>query len=210
MFLGIVFFVGLLALRNYLILQTTGGSETVTPSAAPSDGITGPSGGGTLSGATGSSGASLPNLPQSSAQIPQTQSSFPAATGNSLPQPAAGTDPTTLQHTSTTGGRSDIEQVSAITSSQQQAYTGDDIAFSITIKNTASYKKFVRQLCWESSEGNFGCSPGFNLDPGQVFSISNSGRFQSSGTKSVWVTWTQDNTNFYTPVNSNAASVRIL
>lgn len=138
------------------------------------------------------------------------QNTLPAATGDSSPQSAPVTDPTTQQHRLETGGRADIEQIGIITVSQQQVYTGDDITFTITLKNTASYKKFVRQLCWESTEGNFGCSPGFNLDPGQVFQISNNGRFTSSGSKSIWVMWTQDSTNFYVPVNTMPARVQIL
>lgn len=181
---GIVFFVGLLALRNYLVMQTAGFAETEpAPSASTF---------------------------QSNSVPPNTTSSLPAATGNSSPQSAPVTDPTTQQHTLETGGRADIEQIGTITVSQQQAYPGDDITFTITLKNTASYKKFVRQLCWESTEGNFGCSPGFNLDSGQVFQISNNGRFAARGTKSVWVMWTQDSSNFYTPVDNMPVRVQIL
>lgn len=186
MLVSVIFFVGLLTLRNYLTLQTAGFAGT---EPAPS-----------TSASSFSSSNAAPNI----------TNSLPAATGNSSPQTAPVTDPTTQQHTLETGGRADIEQIGTITVSQQQAYTGDDITFTVALKNTASYKKFVRQLCWESTEGNFGCSPGFNLDPGQVFQISNNGRFVSSGSKSVWVMWTQDSTNFYTPVDTMPVRVQIL
>lgn len=150
----------------------------------------------------------------------------PASTSFSLPAPVSpsqnalstqqtgdggpGVDPTTGQHTNATGGRRDIVQIGAITVSQKEAYTGDDITFTVTIQNVASYKKFVRMLCFNSNEGNFGCSPGFNLGPGQVFTISNSGRFTSSGIKSVGISWSQDNVNYLAPVNASAVSVTIL
>lgn len=202
-------------MRKYLILQTTavpsGGSITpsIAPSSIPAVGEVNPSGGQGFPSArlpTSQGLSSAQNLPQ----IPQTQSTFPSPVGNGEFQSGSTVDPTVKQHTLSSGGRADIVQVGEITASQQEAYTGDDITFSVTIKNQAPYKKFVRQLCWESDEGNFGCSPGFNLDPGQVFSISNNGRFVSSGTKSVWITWTQDGANYYNPLHSKAAEIRIL
>lgn len=201
MFAGIMFFVGIAALRNYFILQTTGGvgSTQVSPTNSSQAGL----------------GSSLPasqnfSSSQNSLQIPQTQSSSPNSVENGEFQSGSTVDPTTKEHTLPNGGREDIAQVGDIIASQPEAYTGDDITFTVTIQNQATYKKFVRQLCFQSSEGNFGCSPGFNLDPGQVFSMSNNGRFTSSGTKSVWVTWTQDNTNFYSPINNRSTTIQIL
>lgn len=209
MFVGIVFFLGVVALRNYFILQTSGttGSTQITPSLGPSGSST--SGSGTILGGNLPSSQNF-SLSSGSPQIPQTLAATQGSVSNGQIQSGADVDPSTSQHTMRSGGRSDILQVGQIQVSQSEAYTGDDITFTIIIQNQAPYKKFVRQLCFQSSEGNFGCSPGFNLDPGQVFSISNNGRFASSGTKSVWITWTQDSTNFYSPVNSHPVTIQIL
>lgn len=193
MFLGIVFFLGIVALRNYFILQTTGG---MSPSPSPSS--------------TSVSSFGETSSSQTVPQIPQTQISSQGSVENGQFQSGSTVDPSTQDHMLPSGGRADIKQVGDITVSQQQAYTGDDITFTVTIKNQAGYKKFMRQLCFQSNEGNFGCSPGFNLDPGEVLSISNNGRFTSQGTKTIWVSWTQDGTNYYTPVGSRVVTVQIL
>jgi len=126
------------------------------------------------------------------------------------PPAVAGVDPTTQSHIFPSGGKGDIAQVGTIAISQQRAYTGDDITFTVNLENLAPYKKFVRSLCFNSQEGNFGCSPGFNLNPGEVLSISNSGRFMSSGVKSIGVSWSQDGENYISPVHASSVSVIIL
>ena len=102
--------------------------------------------------------------------------------------------------------RLDISQL-AISSDMPCAQVGQDLNFTVTIQNNSPYKKFVSAICFQSSDGNFGCSPGVNLSVGQVYTISNSGRFTSGGAKSIWITWTQDNTNYYSPLNSHSTNV---
>ncbi|KKT60909.1 MAG: hypothetical protein UW52_C0015G0009 [Candidatus Gottesmanbacteria bacterium GW2011_GWA1_44_24b] len=107
------------------------------------------------------------------------------------------------------GPRNDIVEVQHISASKSVAQVGDDIGFSVTIKNQASSKKLVKQLCFNSTAGNFGCTMDFNLYPGQSFNFNNSGRFTSGGAKTVWITWTQDGQNFYRPVDGRTVTVTI-
>lgn len=107
------------------------------------------------------------------------------------------------------GPRHDILEVGHISASQPVAQVGDDIGFTVTIKNQAATKKHIVQLCFNSSDGNFGCTLDFNLYPGESFNFNNSGRFTSGGVKTVWVTWTQDGQNFYRPVDGRTAQVTI-
>jgi hypothetical protein len=107
------------------------------------------------------------------------------------------------------GPRNDIIETQHITASQPIAQVGDDIGFTVTIKNQAPYKKLVKQLCFNSTDGNFGCTMDFNLYPDQSFNFNNSGRFTSGGVKTIWVTWTQDGQNFYRPVNAGTVRVTI-
>lgn len=107
------------------------------------------------------------------------------------------------------GPRNDIIEIQQITASKPVAQVGDDIGFSVTIKNQAPYKKLVKQLCFNSSDGNFGCTMDFNLYPDQSFNFNNSGRFTSAGVKTIWVAWTQDGQNFYRPVGGGTAQVTI-
>ncbi len=107
------------------------------------------------------------------------------------------------------GPQNDIIEIQQITASQQVAQVGDDINYTVTIKNQAPYKKFIQAICFNSSESNFGCASGKNLAPGEIFNINNTGRFHAAGTKSVWITWTQDGFSYYRPVNGGTAQVTI-
>jgi hypothetical protein len=107
------------------------------------------------------------------------------------------------------GPRNDIVEVGHISASQPVAQVGDDIGFTVTIKNQAATKKLIKQLCFNSTDGNFGCTMDFNLYSGQSFNFNNSGRFTSGGVKTVWITWTQDGQNFYRPVGGGTVQVTI-
>lgn len=107
------------------------------------------------------------------------------------------------------GPRDDIIEISHISAAPTTAQVGEDIGFSVTIKNQVSYKKLIQLLCFNSSDGTFGCARNFNLYPGESFQFNNSGRFTSGGIKSVWITWSQDGQNFYRPVNGGTAKVTI-
>lgn len=198
MSLGILFFfvgigIGFLLRYHQIIAQTVSPSPSISPAAPVQQPIppTGFSGQPTLP-----SFSSSPNI--SGVPGSRTKSSAPAE------------DPQISEHVSSTGGRGDIIQIGNITASQNKAYTGDDITFTVTIQNVASYKKFVKSFCFNSTDGNFGCSPGFNLSSGQIFTISNSGRFTSSGTKTIHVSWSQDGVNYYSPVDASSVSITIL
>ena len=96
-----------------------------------------------------------------------------------------------------------------ITESQTSTQVGQDVTFTVTLTNNAPYYKFISAICFESTDGNFGCSSGMNLSVGQSFTISNSGRWTSGGAKNIWVTWSQDDTNYYRPLNSKPLQVLI-
>jgi len=116
---------------------------------------------------------------------------------------------TTVIPTAGGGPRNDIIQVGQIKSSQSVAQVGDDISFSVTIRNQAPYKKLVKQLCFNGTDGNFGCTLDFNLYPGETKNFNNSGRFTSGGVKTIWITWTQDGQNFYQPLGAGSVNVTI-
>ena len=107
------------------------------------------------------------------------------------------------------GPRNDIVEVGHISASQPVAQVGDDIGFTVTVKNQAATKKLIKQLCFNSSDGNFGCTMDFNLYPDQSFNFNNSGRFTTAGVKTIWITWTQDGQNFYRPVGGATTTVTI-
>lgn len=120
-------------------------------------------------------------------------------------------DSTTSNASSPTDGgpQNDIVEIQKVAASQNVAQVSDDINFTVTIKNQAPYKKFVQAICFNSTDGNFGCVNGKNLAPGEIFNVNNSTRFHISGTKSVWITWSQDNYNFYRPINGGTAQITI-
>lgn len=129
---------------------------------------------------------------------------FPTVT----PTPMQVTYPVALP-TAGGGPRHDIIETGHISASQPVAQVGDDIGFTVTIRNQAGTKKHIVQLCFNSSDGNFGCTLDFNLYPDQSFTFNNSGRFTSGGVKTVWVTWTQDGQNFYRLVDGRSTQVTI-
>lgn len=114
-----------------------------------------------------------------------------------------------LLPTAGNGPQNDIIETSPLSASQPIAQVGDDITYTVTLKNQALTKKNVQLICFNSSDGNFGCLNGKNLQPGESFTISNSGRFSRPGTKTIWVTWSQDSINFYVPVGANSTTVTI-
>lgn len=107
------------------------------------------------------------------------------------------------------GPRNDIVEIQPITANKSVAQVGDDVSFTVTIQNQAPYSKNIQAICFNSTEGNFGCQNGKNLGPQETFNINNSGRFYSGGAQSVWITWTQDNVNYYRPLNATAATITI-
>ena len=104
--------------------------------------------------------------------------------------------------------RYDVAQV-ALTTDKVDAQVGEDVTFTVTLKNVSSQKKNMEAVCFQSSDGNFGCLDDFNLQPGESFTFSNSGRWVSGGTKSIWITWSQDNVNFYRPLNASRISISV-
>ncbi len=155
----------------------------------------------------------IPPTAQTSTPVPKQPTNAPT-TSVSSPTPTAQT-PTNITSainplpTAGGGPQNDIIEIQQISPSQPVAQIGDDITFSVTIKNQAPYKKFIQAICFNSSDGNFGCAQGKNLGPGEVFNINNSGRFKTSGIKSVWITWTQDNQTYFRPVNAGSATITI-
>lgn len=107
-------------------------------------------------------------------------------------------------------GKFTIVETQKITADKESAETGETVNFSVTLKNSGDEKKFLTHICFNHS-GNvtFGCLLNKNIYPGDEFNINNSMIFATPGTYSVWVTWSQDKTNFYRPVNYDTAIVRV-
>ena len=144
-----------------------------------------------------------------SSTLTSTPSPTPLLIQQITPTPTPVVSPLSVLPTAGGGPRNDIVEVGHISASQPVAQVGDDIGFSVTIKNQAPYKKLVKQLCFNSTDGNFGCTMDFNLYPDQSFNFNNSGRFTTGGVKTVWITWTQDGQNFYRPVGGATTTVTI-
>ncbi|HVZ11696.1 MAG TPA: hypothetical protein VG965_01580 [Patescibacteria group bacterium] len=108
------------------------------------------------------------------------------------------------------GPEQDIAQVGPISASRNTVQVDDSVAFSVTIKNEASYNKDIQSLCFESTDGNFGCIFGINLAPGATYTANNVGTWTSGGAKKVWIDWTQDGRNFYSPVSGSSALINVL
>lgn len=104
--------------------------------------------------------------------------------------------------------RYDVAQI-ALTADKVDVQVGEDVTFTVTLKNVSLQKKNMEAVCFQSSDGNFGCLNNFNLQPGKSFTFSNSGRWVSGGTKSIWITWSQDNANYYRPLNSSRISISV-
>ncbi len=106
-----------------------------------------------------------------------------------------------------------IVQTQIIISDKSQAQTGEPVRFTTKIKNQGTAIKHFTHLCFNHSGGvTFGClsgPQGPNLDPEQELEISNTTVFTLPGTYYVWLTWSQDSTNFYQPQGSNSVKVVI-
>jgi hypothetical protein len=110
----------------------------------------------------------------------------------------------------TGGPAGDISEVGPLTANRTSAQVDDYITFTATIQDRAPYNKTLQNVCFESSDGNFGCKWDIELTPGQTYTINNLGNWTSPGTKNVWITWTQDGINYYRPVNGRTARVFIV
>lgn len=108
------------------------------------------------------------------------------------------------------GPENDISQSAPLTASRGSAQVDDFITFTAGIKNIAPYQKNIQSLCFESSDGNFGCVWGIILQPGQSYGLQNVGSWTSGGQKKVWITWSQDGQNYYRPTGSSSVTVTII
>lgn len=103
-----------------------------------------------------------------------------------------------------------ILETKTMTSNVSQAQTGEEVEFSTAIKNNGSKKKHLTHICFNYSGGvTFGCLNKRDLDPGEEIDISNTMMFTAPGTYYVWLTWSQDETNFYRPKDSSTVAVYI-
>lgn len=103
-----------------------------------------------------------------------------------------------------------ITETGRMTADKLSAQTGENVNFTVTIKNEGQEKKFLTHICFNHSGGvTFGCVLNKNLESGESFNINNTMQFTSPGTYAVWLTWSQDHTNFYRPQRSGIASVRV-
>lgn len=107
-------------------------------------------------------------------------------------------------------GKFTIVESKKITADSTAAETGETVNYTVTLKNTGSKKKFLTHICFNHSGGEtFGCLLNHNLFPDKEINLNNSMMYKTAGTYSVWVTWSQDGTNFYRPVGAGKAVVRI-
>lgn len=97
-----------------------------------------------------------------------------------------------------------------ITADRTTAETGEQVNFTVSLQNQGTKKKFLTHICFDHSGGvTFGCLLNKNLFPGEKFNVNNSMMFPNPGSYSVWVTWSQDATNFYRPINAGSTTVHI-
>ncbi len=109
-----------------------------------------------------------------------------------------------------TSSKYTIEEVGHITADKTSAETGETVNFTVTIKNTGHQKKFLTHVCFNYTGGSgFGCLLNKNLEAGESFNLNNSMMFKNPGSYSVWITWSQDGTNFYRPINSTSVPINI-
>ncbi len=106
-------------------------------------------------------------------------------------------------------GKYTIVETEQIRADRTQAETGEEINFYATLENQGTKKKFLTHICFNYNDGNFGCILNKNLFPGEKFSFHNGMIFPRPGAYSVWITWSQDSTNFYYPINGGKAKVEI-
>jgi hypothetical protein len=172
-------------LKQYINHQSTSFAQSLDPTPTPTPPIQQNSGGG------GSGSGTQPTPTQE--PLPNVGQPF-----NYTPLP------------SNQGPEHDIAEVEPLTASRKSAQVDDSITFSVTIKNQASYNKLLYDVCFESTDGNFGCQFGISLAPGQTYALNNVGTWTSGGSKNVWITWSQDDINYYTPQNAKTVTVDIL
>lgn len=108
------------------------------------------------------------------------------------------------------GPENDIAESQPLTASRNTVQIDGWVTFTTTIKNQASYTRTLYNLCFESTDGNFGCIFNITLAPGQTYTFNNVGSWVHSGEKQIWVTWSPDNVNYFTPVNANTVTVDVL
>lgn len=103
-----------------------------------------------------------------------------------------------------------IVESKKISADKTTAETGETVSYNITLRNSGSKKKFLSHICFNHSGGvTFGCLLNKNLEAGEEFNVNNYMRYTTAGTYSVWVTWSQDGTNFYRPQGAGTATVTI-
>ena len=107
-------------------------------------------------------------------------------------------------------GKFTVVESAKISTDKSSVQTGQQVNFSVTLQNQSSEKKFLTHICFNHSKGvTFGCLRNMNLEAGKEFNLNNSMIFTNPGSYSVWITWSQDHTNFYRPVNSGTVSVNV-
>lgn len=146
-------------------------------------------------------------------QSNQTQSSsqFSSSENQPTPTPIPPSSPFNyMPLPATHGPEQDITEVTPLIASRSSAQVDDWISFTTTIKNTSVYTKNLQTVCFESTDGNFGCDWGISLQPGQTDTINNVGSWTSGGTKNVWITWSQDGINYYQPMDATTVTINIL
>jgi len=117
-----------------------------------------------------------------------------------------------------------IEETGKIHSDKIEVETGEEVQFWATIKNSGVKMKHLTHVCFNHSGGvtpvpdgrngvvTFSClngPQGPNIDPGREFAIHGTTKFLSPGSYSVWLSWGQDENNFYKTNNGGTAKIRV-
>jgi len=121
------------------------------------------------------------------------------------------TTPTTTTSNATTGGpQNDIVEITPLTADQKSAQVDDPVTFTTTLQNQGTRTRNLAYVCFESNtNNNFGCAWNISLVPGQIQVVTNTAHFTHGGKTRVWIDWTQDYINYYTPRHAKSVTVNI-
>lgn len=103
-----------------------------------------------------------------------------------------------------------IIEIGQINSNKEYAEKDEEVNFTATIKNQGTKKKILPFICFNSSQNiMFNCVNGKILFPDEEVNINGSTTFKEKGEYSIWVTLSDDGTNFYRPLNTGTVRISV-
>lgn len=107
-------------------------------------------------------------------------------------------------------GNTTITETEPITADKNNAPIGETINFRALIKNQGTKNKSLAYVCLNRSGATaFNCVANRNLSSDEDLVVSGSTMFVRPGDYSVWVTVSEDGTNFYRPLNAGTAFIKV-